>query len=47
MLIFLRDKALGHRVQSWTNAYSLVIFTSILKYLTLLLVDSLKIKMQN
>ena len=47
--MFLGDKALGHL--GWTNAYYLlVIFTaailvSILKYLTLLLVDSLKIKM--
>ena len=52
MFIFLGDKAFSHRGQSWTNAYVLVIFTaaildSILKYLTLLLVDSLKIKMQN
>ena len=52
MFIFLGDKALGHQGQSWTNAYFLVIFTaavldSILKHLTLLLVDSLKIKMQN
>ena len=45
MLIFLGDKALSHWDQSWTNAYFLVIF--ILKHLTLLLVDSLKIKMQN
>ena len=51
MFIFLGHKALGHRGQSWTNAYFHVIFTaaildSILKHLTLLSVNSLKIKMQ-
>ena len=52
MFIFLGDNALGHRGQSCTNAYFLVVFTSaifdsISNYLILLLVDSLKIKMQN
>ena len=52
MFILLGDKALGHRGQGWTNAYFLVFFTaaildSISNYLTLLLVDSLKIKMLN
>ena len=52
MFIILGAKALGHRGQSWTNAYFLVIFSaaildSISKHLTLLSVDSLKIKMQN
>ena len=52
MLIFLGDKALGHQGQSWTNAYFLLIFTaavlaSILKHLTLFLVDSLEITTQN
>ena len=52
MFIFLGGKALGYRGQSCTNACFLVIFTAaildyILNYLTLLLVDSLKIKMQN
>ena len=45
MFIFLGVKALGHRDQSWTNTYFHVIFTFVLKHLTLLLVESLKIKM--
>ena len=27
-MLFLGDKALGHRGQSWTNAYFRVIFTA-------------------